>query len=97
VNPQTAAYAIRKDSRFIKAMLNIAINSFFTQIHVSRKVREFIFEGYSDPLLDLAKLIPAGIAPISIPFDKFGWFYTVSLPSTIKIPFKTASSAYLYY
>jgi hypothetical protein len=76
---QTAAFAIRKDSRFIKAMLNQAMRLFGTTLHVQKKVREFIFEGYRDPLLDLASIIPPELAPISIPFDKFGWFYTVSL------------------
>ena len=50
-----------------------------TKYHVTKQAREFLFDGYSDPLLDLAAHLPPGLAPVSIPFDKFGWFYTVSL------------------
>lgn len=47
-----------------------------TPLHVTRKVGEFIFDGYPDPLLKLAELLPEGFLPVIIPFDKFGWFYT---------------------
>ncbi|CAG7823679.1 unnamed protein product [Allacma fusca] len=71
-----AAFSCRHCGGFTKFMLNEAINALGTRLYVTKKVREFLFEGYTDPLLDLAQLIPKGLAPVSIPFDKFGWFYT---------------------
>jgi len=59
-------------------MLNNAMRLFGTRLVVRKKVREFLFDGYNDPLLDLASIIPPEFVPVSIPFDKFGWFYTVS-------------------
>jgi CD36 family len=46
------------------------------QRHVSKSVREFLFDGYEDPLISLADTLPA-LAQIDIPFDRFGWFYKV--------------------
>ena len=47
-------------------------------VFTEKKVRELLFEGYSDPLLDFSQYIPDWF-PIKIPpYDKFGWFYTVS-------------------
>ena len=49
------------------------------EVFISKNVSELLFEGYSDPLLDLASHLPENIS-ISIPdYDKFGWFYDVSL------------------
>jgi hypothetical protein len=76
---QTAAYAVRDYASWIKFFLNLAMRGLRTKYHVTKKAREFLFEGYNDPLLDLAAHLPPGITPVAIPFDKFGWFYTVSL------------------
>lgn len=48
------------------------------QRHVTKSVREFLFDGYEDPLISLADTLPA-LAQIDIPFDRFGWFYKVIL------------------
>lgn len=46
---------------------------------INRSVREWLFDGFSDPVLDVAtKLRELKIVDIPIPYDKFGWFYTVS-------------------
>lgn len=48
-----------------------------SEVFISKNVSELLFEGYSDPLLDLAGKLPSGI-DLPIPdYDKFGWFYTV--------------------
>jgi len=45
-------------------------------VFTEKKVRELLFEGYSDPLLNISQFIPDWF-PIKIPpYDKFGWFYT---------------------
>lgn len=46
---------------------------------VSHTVEELMFKGYDDELLQLfSKLNMTHV----IPFDKFGWFYTVSTNET---------------
>lgn len=46
-------------------------------IHLTRTVKQMLFEGYKDPLITMARTLPmiAGTIPA---WDKFGWFYTVS-------------------
>lgn len=39
---------------------------------VNRTVDQFLFKGYEDELINMAKVF------IDIPYDKFGWFYKVS-------------------
>ena len=69
--------------RDLPKIAKIGFNTFAKSIGVKnlfieKKVRELLFEGYSDPLLDIAKFIPPDF-PVKIPpYDRFGWFYTVS-------------------
>ncbi|ODM97219.1 Protein croquemort [Orchesella cincta] len=72
----SAAFVVRNHPRYIKKALNMAMTLLDTPFYINRKVRELAFEGYEDPLLDLAAILPEGFLPTSIPFDKFGWFYT---------------------
>lgn len=45
-----------------------------SKLFVTKNVSELLFDGYSDPLLELGKHLPPGTFP---PFDKFAWFYQV--------------------
>lgn len=45
-------------------------------LYVRHKVRELLFEGYKDELIDQVQ----GVMPI--PYDKFGWFYPKNGSST---------------
>ena len=47
-------------------------------ISVSRLAGELMFEGYEDPLIDLAKSLPASTTGGAPPVDRFGLFYEVS-------------------
>jgi len=47
-----------------------------TQLPLAKTVRQYLFEGYKDPLLDLLNLLNS--SDFNIPFDKFGWFYDVN-------------------
>lgn len=50
---------------------------FEKQLSITKTAGEFLFDGYEDELL---KLISSGKIPgFTIPFDKFGWFYDVSM------------------
>ena len=46
-----------------------------TQPFVTKRVREFLFEGYDDMLLSMASF--SGQDTCGKPMDKFGWFYKV--------------------
>jgi len=77
---KSAATAIRFQSRVIKTGFNQFIDQVGSELFIKQPVRALLFEGYSDPLLDVAGLVPENLN-ISIPqgYDKFGWFYGVSL------------------
>lgn len=46
-------------------------------VTVTKPVRELLFDGYDDPLLDLLR--NAHLPNVNVPFDKFGWFYARNL------------------
>lgn len=57
--------------------MSIGLKGFNQNVHVTKKASEWLFDGYDDSMINLAKsnpLLNAG----NIPFDKFGWFYMVS-------------------
>lgn len=53
------------------------------QVHIKRTVGEFLFQGFNDPLIDLAKTMPFLAGDNVPPFDKFGWFYLVKPASSM--------------
>lgn len=52
---------------------------FGQHISVSKLAKELLFDGYEDPLLDLAKSLPPSTTGGAPPVDRFGWFYEVSM------------------
>lgn len=42
---------------------------------ITKTAQEFLFDGYDDPFINLAKKLH--IKGMDIPYDKFGWFYNV--------------------
>jgi hypothetical protein len=72
---QTAAFVARSWSLFMQTPLSLAITQLENR-HVTKTVRELLYDGYEDPLVSLAGRLPA-LAKIDIPFDRFGWFYEV--------------------
>merc|ERR1711928_20600 len=72
-----AAYVMRDLPKIAKIGFNTFAKSIGVKnLFIEKKVREWLFEGYSDPLLDIAKFIPPDF-PVKIPpYDRFGWFYT---------------------
>ncbi|KAJ8721181.1 hypothetical protein PYW07_001956 [Mythimna separata] len=55
--------------------LSMGLAMFNQNIAVSKLARELLFEGYDDPLLDLAKSLPSSTTGGAPPVDKFAWFY----------------------
>ncbi|XP_049696685.2 protein peste isoform X1 [Helicoverpa armigera] len=55
--------------------LSMGLAMFNQNIAVSKLAKELLFDGYEDPLLDLAKSLPSSTTGGAPPVDKFGWFY----------------------
>ncbi|CAH2108669.1 unnamed protein product [Euphydryas editha] len=55
--------------------LSMGLAMFGHGISVSRLAGELLFEGYEDPLLDLAKSLPSSTTGGAPPVDRFGLFY----------------------
>lgn len=53
-----------------------AVNYFFIikgeKIYIQKSVREILFDGYDDPLIDIASKL--NISSLNLPFTKFAWF-----------------------
>ncbi|CAH0555939.1 unnamed protein product [Brassicogethes aeneus] len=77
LNPTTvsASYAARDWSYFVKKGLSVALKSMASKIHITKTVGELLFEGYEDPLLNMARNMPFLAGSSMPPMDKFGWFY----------------------
>ncbi|KAL1139978.1 hypothetical protein AAG570_006955 [Ranatra chinensis] len=70
----SAANSVRYWNYFMKKSLSMSMSTINQEVHVVRTVGELLFDGYTDPLLDIARKMPS-IAGIDIPYDKFAWFY----------------------
>lgn len=65
-----------------KRKVSVGLESYEKSISISKTAAEFLFEGYEDDLLTLSRT-PGAIDESfmkvpEVPFDKIGWFYTVS-------------------
>jgi scavenger receptor class B, member 1 len=56
--------------------IEISLAFFGQEIHLTKTAAELLFEGYSDPMIKVAKEIGT-IMGVDVPFDRFGWFYGV--------------------
>lgn len=66
---------MRYQSRFMKDAFNGILKMLKSEVFIVKTAGELLFDGYSDPLIDLGRRFPMGDIP---PIDKFGWFYQVS-------------------
>ncbi|CAH0714639.1 unnamed protein product, partial [Brenthis ino] len=75
INPiiATVAYTVRKDRMMLKIFLDMVIRMYHSNIFLTANASSWLFDGVSDPILDLAGHLPN--LPYTIPFDRFGWFY----------------------
>ena len=60
-------------SKFIRGVLNLALKAMKEELFVSKTVREFLFDGYKDPILTDTQFLPSALVPVKM--DKFGYFY----------------------
>lgn len=68
----TVAYTARSMPSILKIPVNYILNERGGSLMVTKTVRQLIFDGYDDVLLDFLK---DSELPYDLPFDKFGWFY----------------------
>ncbi|KAI5744521.1 hypothetical protein M8J76_003017 [Diaphorina citri] len=69
----SAAATVKNWAWFQQAGLSAVLGTFGQKLHETKTVGEFLFDGYENKLLNMAKKMPM----LKIPYDKFGWFYTV--------------------
>ncbi|KAJ2950287.1 hypothetical protein O0L34_g11650 [Tuta absoluta] len=71
----SAVYRSRNWVSFSQNLLSMGLQLYGQAISVTKPARELLFEGYEDPLLDMAKNLPASVTGGAPPVDRFGWFY----------------------
>ncbi|XP_038214513.1 protein peste-like [Zerene cesonia] len=71
----SAAYQSRDASFLRQKGLSMALTMFGHGISISRLAGELLFEGYEDPLIDIAKNLPESTRGGAPPIDRFGLFY----------------------
>lgn len=78
---QTAAYKLRNSGLIPQSSFNWVFKAFNQNLSVSYSVRDFLFDGYDNDLMNVAhtatQIYPSS-SLISSPFDKFAWFYKVN-------------------
>lgn len=74
---QVMAEVLKFKHYLVRIGANFLLEEKHTKLYVSKTVRELIFEGYDDPLMDLVQKL--NITAFKVPFKKFGWFVEVSL------------------
>lgn len=62
--------------------VSIGLTMYNQRVDITKTASELLFDGYQDDLIDMARLMPTFFGndeAITVPFDRFGWFYTVTL------------------
>lgn len=72
---QTVAYVLRNQHPLLKVPVDVFMRMFHDNMFLTAPVRNWLFDGIEDPVLDVANHFPD--LPINIPYDRFGWFYEV--------------------
>ena len=67
----------RNYNREIKRALNLLF-SVIEKPTITKRVKELLFDGFNDNILKIGQLLKR-FNISKIPFDKFAWFYTVSI------------------
>lgn len=68
---------MRHQPTIFKVPVDVFMRMYHENLFLKANVSQWLFDGIDDPILDIAQRFPD--LPINIPYDKFGWFYTVSL------------------
>lgn len=68
----TVTNQIRNEHYLVKRAVNFFLEDKQESLSVTKKVRDILFEGYKDPLIDIA--VKLNISGIDLPFTRFAWF-----------------------
>ncbi|GAB0093508.1 uncharacterized protein DMENIID0001_086580 [Sergentomyia squamirostris] len=71
----SAAETVRWQNYVEQKKVALGLSLYGEEIHVTKTAREFLFDGYEDDLIDMAKEMAAFSSDIQVPFDRAGWFY----------------------
>ncbi|CAH2077141.1 unnamed protein product, partial [Iphiclides podalirius] len=76
INPivATVGYVMRHEPLFVRVAVDVFMRMSHENLFLTANVSSWLFDGISDPLFDIAAHFPD--LPVTIPFDKFGWFYS---------------------
>lgn len=81
----SAANRARTWSYVKQKSVSLGLALYHQNVHVTKTANEWLFEGYEDDMITLAKGMPILDAG-DIPYDKFGWFYMVSFIKDFSSP-----------
>ncbi|XP_044754720.1 protein peste-like [Coccinella septempunctata] len=68
-----AAYKSQEMNFIMKASVSVSISS-MTEVYMTRSVRELLFEGSQETMLDVFRKFPFGVSKDDIP-ERFGYFF----------------------
>nr|XP_018910296.1 PREDICTED: protein croquemort-like isoform X1 [Bemisia tabaci] len=68
-----ASNTVKNWAYVMQSALSTAMSQTSQNISVTKPAGQLLFDGYEDKLIDLAMNFPS---MITVPYDKFGWFYT---------------------
>lgn len=77
LNQQSSAVQARSWNIFKVKGVELSLLYYGQKVHITKLAREWLFEGYEDPIITVAKDIASILGVGDIPFDRFGWFYQV--------------------
>ncbi|XP_067624979.1 protein croquemort [Eurosta solidaginis] len=67
----TVADEMRHRNKYIKKVVNFMLNHEGGELYTTKSVREWIFDGYKDRLIDFLNLF--NTTKINMPYKRFGW------------------------
>ena len=67
---------IKDEHYLVKRAVNFFLEDKGETLSTTKTVREVLFDGYNDVLIDIA--LKLKIAGLNLPFKSFGWFVDVS-------------------
>ncbi|KAJ8969586.1 hypothetical protein NQ317_011310 [Molorchus minor] len=68
----TVGKIVKNKHVLVKKAVNFLLEEKKVKLAITKTVRQFIFDGYEDPMLDLVHKL--NITGFHVPFSKFGWF-----------------------
>ncbi|XP_055711408.1 protein peste-like isoform X2 [Phlebotomus papatasi] len=71
----SAAETVRWQSYVEQKKVSLGLSLYNEELHVTKTAREFLFDGYEDDLIEMAKEMSAFSSDIVVPFDRAGYFY----------------------